>query len=187
AHPHHVVFGFEQFGVLVAGECAVVALLTLGVEAPPTEAAPQIGFFDAVESGLGVDVFDAFTHVERGAGLLELFVGVQWFAISQRPLALTASLCGTGCGHSEVLLRGHGRRGCATHRLLRLAQIRRQLDVQVGGSTTSSQTATAADTLEIDMPPRHEGNAQAGPGGGHGPILPWMVTSDATRSNFSSR
>jgi hypothetical protein len=30
--------------------------------------------------------------------------------------------------------------------------------VQVGGSTASRQTAAATDTLEIDMPPRHQGN-----------------------------
>jgi hypothetical protein len=66
------------------------------------------------------------------------------------------------------------------------AQIRRQLDVQVGGSTTSTQTATAADTLEIDMPPRHEGNARAAVGGDHGAILPWIATSGATRSNLFS-
>jgi hypothetical protein len=67
------------------------------------------------------------------------------------------------------------------------AQIRRQLDVQVGGSTTSRQTATAADTLEIDVPPRHEGNARGAVGDGHGAILPWMATKVATRSNFSSQ
>jgi hypothetical protein len=52
------------------------------------------------------------------------------------------------------------------------AQIRRQLDVQVGGSTTSRQTATAADTLEIDVPPRHQGNTRAAVGYDHAPILP---------------
>ncbi|HEY1441012.1 MAG TPA: hypothetical protein VGF65_09270, partial [Mycobacterium sp.] len=61
------------------------------------------------------------------------------------------------------------------------AQIRRQLGVQVGGSTTSRQTATAADTLEIDVPPRHQGDTQAAVGDGHGPILPWIATSVATR------
>jgi len=67
------------------------------------------------------------------------------------------------------------------------AQIRRQLDVQVGGSTTSRQTATAADTLEIDMPPRHQRDAQVGIGDAHGAILPWIATSHATRSNFFSQ
>jgi hypothetical protein len=65
------------------------------------------------------------------------------------------------------------------------AQIRR-LEVQGGGSTASRQTATAADTLEIDMPPRHEGDTQAGLGGDHAPILPWIRTGFATRSNFLS-
>jgi len=39
----------------------------------------------------------------------------------------------------------------------------------VGGSTESRQTATAADTLEIDVPPRHERNTQAGLGDDHVP------------------
>src|SRR5271163_3601205 len=42
-----------------------------------------------------------------------------------------------------------------------------QLGVQVGGSTASRQTATAADALEIDVPTRHQRNALAGLGGGH--------------------
>jgi hypothetical protein len=37
-----------------------------------------------------------------------------------------------------------------------------------GGSTTSRKTATAADALEIDVPPHHERDAQTGLGGGHG-------------------
>jgi len=45
------------------------------------------------------------------------------------------------------------------------------------GSTTSRQTATAADTLEIDMTPRHQRNTRAVVGGGHGAIVPRMVTS----------
>jgi hypothetical protein len=40
--------------------------------------------------------------------------------------------------------------------------------VQVGGSTTSRETATATDALEIDMPPRHQRDARAEMGGGHG-------------------
>jgi hypothetical protein len=39
------------------------------------------------------------------------------------------------------------------------AQIRRQLDEQLGGSTSARQTATATDALEIDMPPHHQGDA----------------------------
>ena len=42
-----------------------------------------------------------------------------------------------------------------------------QLEVQVGGSTTSRQTATATDALEIDMPPRHQRNVEVEAGDGH--------------------
>ena len=63
AHPHHEVLGFEQVDVLVAGPAAVVALLALGVEAPPAEATAQVVLVDAVESVFGVDVFDAVPHV----------------------------------------------------------------------------------------------------------------------------
>src|ERR1700744_6437737 len=45
------------------------------------------------------------------------------------------------------------------------------------GSTTSRQTATAADTLEVDVPPRHQGDTQAAIGDGHAPILPQILTS----------
>ncbi|MEO6793059.1 MAG: hypothetical protein ABI253_13345 [Mycobacterium sp.] len=39
---------------------------------------------------------------------------------------------------------------------------------QVGGSTTSRQTAAAANALEIDVPPSHQGNPRFGAvGGGH--------------------
>jgi len=37
-----------------------------------------------------------------------------------------------------------------------------------GGSTTSRKTATAADALEIDVPPHHERDAQTGLGDDHG-------------------
>jgi hypothetical protein len=47
------------------------------------------------------------------------------------------------------------------------AQIRRQLEMKVGGSTGSRQTATAADALEIDVSPRHEGDTQTAVGGDH--------------------
>ncbi len=37
----------------------------------------------------------------------------------------------------------------------------------MGGSTRSRQTATAADTLEVNVSPRHEGGTQVAAGGGH--------------------
>jgi hypothetical protein len=59
-----------------------------------------------------------------------------------------------------------------------------QLDVQVGGSTTSTQTTTAADALEIDVPPRHQRYAQAGLGDGHEPILPRPATGPRHQVKF---
>ena len=87
AHPHHEVLGLEDVDVLVAGPGAVVALLTLGVEAPPAHPAAQVLLVDAVEALLGVDVLDAGAHVERVVVLLELLVGVERLAIAERPLA----------------------------------------------------------------------------------------------------
>src|SRR5882757_8019832 len=52
------------------------------------------------------------------------------------------------------------------------AEIRRHPGHVGGGSTKSRQTATAADTLGIDMPPRHQGYLQVGAGDGHGAIVP---------------
>jgi hypothetical protein len=64
------------------------------------------------------------------------------------------------------------------------------MDAQLTGFISAAQirqTATATDALEIDVPPHHERDAQTGLGGGHAPILPWIRTSFATRSNFFSR
>src|ERR1700758_5264774 len=67
-----------------------------------------------------------------------------------------------------------------------VAQIRQPAGRRCG-STASRQTATAANALEIDVPPHHQRDARAGLGGDHGPILPWIHTSYATRSKFVSR
>ena len=167
---------------------AVVALLALGVQAPPAETAAQVALVDAVEAAAGVDVLDARPHVERVVVLLDLLVGVERLAVAQRPLALAAGAWRVGRWSSEVsLLREDRRRrtaqftgGCPA------AQIRRPAESAGGhGSTTSRQTATAANALEIDMPPRHQRNARAGLGGGHGAIVPWMPTGAATRSNLA--
>jgi hypothetical protein len=57
----------------------------------------------------------------------------------------------------------------------------------VGGSTASRQTATAADTLEIDVPTRHQRDVErAAVGGGHSAIVPWMSRTVATRVEFLS-
>src|ERR1700747_3240221 len=41
-----------------------------------------------------------------------------------------------------------------------------------GGSTASRKTATAANALEVDVPPRHQGDTQTAVGDDHAPILP---------------
>ncbi len=104
AHPHHEVRGLQQFGVVVTGEGAVIALLTLGVKAHPAHPAPQVGLVDAVEALLGVDIEDAGADVEGVILLFEHLVGVQWIAATQRPLTLIASLRGSWLG----LNLGHG-------------------------------------------------------------------------------
>jgi hypothetical protein len=51
------------------------------------------------------------------------------------------------------------------------------------GLRHQGQTATAADALEIDVSPRHQGNARlAAVGDGHPAIVPQMPTADATRA-----
>src|ERR1700724_2373866 len=52
--------------------------------------------------------------------------------------------------------------------LFRLRRSGSQLSYRWDGSTTSRQTATAANALEINVPPRHEGNTHAAVGDGHG-------------------
>ena len=110
AHPHHEVLGLEDVGVLVAGPRAVVALLTLGVEAHPAHPAPQVVLVDAVEALLGVDLLDPGADVERVVVLLELLVGVERFPVPECPLALVPRRLGwprrSGrLGHAMVLLR----------------------------------------------------------------------------------
>ncbi len=92
AHAKHEVLGLEHVDVLVAGPGAVVALLALGVKAPPAHPAAQILLVDAVEAVNGVDVLDAVAHVERVVVLLDLLVRVERLAIAQLPLAFALAL-----------------------------------------------------------------------------------------------
>ena len=92
AHPQHEVRRLQQIDVLVAGEGAVVTLLALGIETPPTEPPTQINLVDAVESVPGIDVLDPFPHIERGVILLQLFIGVERLPVPESPLALAARL-----------------------------------------------------------------------------------------------
>src|SRR6202040_1544207 len=103
--PHHEVFGLDGVDVFVAGPGAVVALLTLRVKTHPAEAAAQIRLVDAVETLFCVDVFDAGPHIERCVIMLHPLAVIKRLTLSQRPLALAASLGGTCCGHLRVLLR----------------------------------------------------------------------------------
>src|SRR6202167_3439359 len=104
AHAHHEVLGLDGVNVIIAGPGTVVALLTLGVKTHPAEAAPQIRLVYAVETLFGIDIFDAIPHIERRIVMLDLLGVIERLAISQRPLALTASLDGTGYGHSGFSL-----------------------------------------------------------------------------------
>jgi hypothetical protein len=57
----------------------------------------------------------------------------------------------------------------------------------VGRSTTSRQTAAAANTLEVDVPTRHEDDALAVVRDGHPAIVPWIAENVATREKFASQ
>ena len=121
ADPQHEVAVFDDVDVLVTGPGAVVALFALGIQAPPAEPAAQVGLVDAVEAARGVDVLDAFPHVEREIVLLGLFVGVERLAIAERPLAFAARRFGArgfeGFQSSGgLLLGGAGVRTARYHR-----------------------------------------------------------------------
>ena len=185
AHPHHEVLGLEDVGVLVAGPGAVVALLTLGVQAHPAHPAAQVLLVDAVEALLGVDVDDAGPHVQGVVVLLELLVRVERLAIAERPLALAAwALTGFVGGFIMWwLLRGAGLRTRSSPGAVRRRRSGGQLKVQggLGPITTSRQTTTGTNALEVDMPPRHQRDAVGVDrrGGGH-------VTNCATDTDNSN-
>ncbi len=94
--PEHEVLVVELVRLEDGGTAAVDAGLALRVEAPPPEAAAQVGGVDRGEASVRVDVLDAGSHVERVVVLLGLLVGVERLAVSERPLALT--LAGPGAG-----------------------------------------------------------------------------------------
>ena len=94
AYPEHEEFVIEFFrrqaGRLAAGDSRAA----LGVQAPPTQPAPQVVFRDRRETVAGVDLFDSGTHVQPAVGGLEDFVGIQRLARPQRPLALVSWCAG---------------------------------------------------------------------------------------------
>ena len=64
--------------------------LALRVEAPPAEAAVQVGRVDRREAALGVDVLDALAHGEAAVVLLPLLVGVEGGGAVDLPLPVRA-------------------------------------------------------------------------------------------------
>ena len=91
---------------------------------PPVPAAAADDARDAIfgqwasdTSILEVSEGDMLEALTVGHRAIKDLVGFQneLLAISQRPLALASGLCGTSCGHSD-LLREHRRLGRAAHR-----------------------------------------------------------------------
>src|SRR5207244_9714600 len=76
--------------------------LALGVQAVPAETPTQVSGVDAGETAVRVDRLDARPHVERVVVLLVPLVGVERFAMPERPLTLAARPAygaGRGCGY----------------------------------------------------------------------------------------
>ena len=88
----HEVFVFELVRLKRGGLAAVDPGFALGVEAPPAEAAVQVGAVDRVEAVLGVDGLDTLADVEAVVFLFPGFVGVQRRGAVHFPLAVR--LCG---------------------------------------------------------------------------------------------
>ena len=133
ANTQHEVGRLEQVDVLITGECAVVPLDALGVEAPPAEPAPKVGLVDAVESVASVGALDARPHIERIVVELGLLVGVERFGIAERPLALAARF--RGLSHAMCSSCQGAGVGTATAPVISnpAAQIRRPAEILVGG------------------------------------------------------
>ena len=91
-------------GSRIAGLAAVDPGAALGVQAPPAEAAAQVGAVDGVEAAVGVDVLDAGPHVQAVVVLLGLLVAVQRSEVALGPLALAALLAGS----ADAGRRGRG-------------------------------------------------------------------------------
>ena len=90
ADPHHEEGRLELFGLEDGGLAAGDAVGPLRVEAVPAEPPAQVGAVDAVEALLAVDVEHALLDRQRVAVLLDLLVGVERLAVSERPLTLSA-------------------------------------------------------------------------------------------------
>ena len=94
AHPHHEVLIGQFVGRQVGGASAVDALLALGVQTPPAQAAVQVVGRDGGEAFARVDLFDAGPDVQAVVSGLEFLVVVQRFLAVDEPLAVTAALAG---------------------------------------------------------------------------------------------
>ena len=90
AHAQHEVLVFELVRLEGRGLAAVDAGLALRVEAPPAEAAVQVGAVDRREAALGVDALDALAHGEAAVLLLPDLVGVERLGAVDLPLAVRA-------------------------------------------------------------------------------------------------
>ena len=95
-HAEHEVLVFELVRLKRGGLAAVDPGLALGVQAPPAEAAVQVGAVDRVEAVLGVDGLDTLADVEAVVFLLPGFVGVQRRGAVHFPLPVR--LCGGAGG-----------------------------------------------------------------------------------------
>ncbi len=106
ADPHHEVLSSSSCSSEGGGLAAVEALLALGVEPHPAEAAAQVVPVDRVEPPDGVDVLDPVPHVEGVVLLLGLLVVVQRLAVAEGPLALAT--LGAPVGARRRRARGGG-------------------------------------------------------------------------------
>ena len=89
ADPQHEVLVVKLPRLQGGSLAAVDPGPALGIKAVPAEPSAKVPWIDGCEAALGVDVLYSGPNVKRMVVLLGLLVGVQRFAVAQRPLALT--------------------------------------------------------------------------------------------------
>ena len=107
ADAEHEVAIFELFGLQDRRPAARDALGALGVEAVPAEPAAQVTGIDAVEAGVLVDVDDPLLDQQTVVVSFAALVGVQRFAVAQRPLTLSLARCHCQLHPFEIAPSGH--------------------------------------------------------------------------------